>query len=450
MEYQSFVDTFAIPCAVLKVEKLPEGICGRIWIHRTNQPYKEIMGPSVYDDMPYEELVPKDVKFENYCFQAAHFGRRMHAYVETAAFDGWIDQQMLPLQKESKTVGYCLFLFEKTKQAEDDRMAEASIESAASIIKCCVALTHSDQFEENLKAVTKDIREIAGADSCRILTIDDEKKEVTTVAESIRMENIRRDDQHDGTIPYEIVKTWEPMIGVSNDVIVTNPYEMDALEKRNPVWVSSMREYYVKTLLLIPLKRGKQIIGYLYAINFDVEKVFELKELAELMSHFIGTELSNHYLMDKLDAMSHTDALTGVGSRRAMLENIEELKTMKPAFPYGIVNMDVNGLKKVNDEEGHAVGDQYIVRAAERMKQVFDPGTIYRSGGDEFIVILRNVSEKTLKQKAEAMRQIQENDEQISIAVGEFWNDGTVPLREAFQKADNAMYEEKRKYYQKA
>ena len=118
--------------------------------------------------------------------------------------------------------------------------------------------------------------------------------------------------------------------------------------------------------------------------------------------------------------------------------------------PFAVVVCDVNGLKKVNDEEGHAVGDQYIVRAAERMKQVFDPKTIYRSGGDEFIVILRNVSEKTLKQKAEAMRQIQENDEQISIAVGEFWNDGTVPLREAFQKADNAMYEEKRKYYQKA
>lgn len=450
MEYQSFVDTFAIPCAVLKVEKLPEGICGRIWIHRTNQSYKDFMGPSVYDDMPYEELVPKDVKFENYCFQAAHFGQRMHAYVETVALDGWVDQQMLPLQKESETVGYCLFLFEKTKQAEDDRMAEASIESAASIIKCCVALTHSDQFEENLKAVTKDIREIAGADSCRILTIDDEKKEVTIVAESIRKENARRDDQHDGTIPYELVKTWEPMIGVSNDVIVTNPYEMDALEKRNPVWVSSMREYYVKTLLLIPLKRGKQIIGYLYAINFDVQKVFEIKELAELMSHFIGTELSNHYLMNKLDAMSHTDALTGVGSRRAMLEIIEELNTMEPAFPYGIVNMDVNGLKKVNDEEGHEVGDQYIVRAAELMKQVFDPKTIYRSGGDEFIVILRDVSEKALEQKAEAMRQIQENDEQISIAVGEFWNDGTVPLQEALQEADNAMYEEKRKYHQKA
>jgi diguanylate cyclase (GGDEF)-like protein len=240
------------------------------------------------------------------------------------------------------------------------------------------------------------------------------------------------------------------MIGVSNDVIVTNPYEMDALEKRNPVWVSSMREYYVKTLLLIPLKRGKQIIGYLYAINFDVEKVFELKELAELMSHFVGTELSNHYMMDKLDAMSHTDALTGVGSRRAMLEIIEELNTMEPAFPYGIVNMDVNGLKKVNDEEGHEVGDQYIVRAAELMKRVFDPKTIYRSGGDEFIVILRDVSEKALEQKAEAMRQIQENDEQISIAVGEFWNDGTVPLQEALQEADNAMYEEKRKYHQKA
>lgn len=450
MEYQSFVDTFAIPCAVLKVEKLSEGICGRIWIHRTNQPYKESMGPSVYDDMPYEELVPKDVKFENYCFQSAHFGRRMHAYVETVAFDGWIDQQMLPLQKESETVGYCLFLFEKTKQAEDDRMAEASIESAASIIKCCVALTHSEQFEENLKAVTKDIREIAGADSCRILTIDDEKKEVAVVAESLIRENVRRDNLHDGTIPYEIVKTWEPMIGVSNDVIVTNPYEMDALEKRNPAWVASMREYYVKTLLLIPLKQGRKIIGYLYAINFDVRKVFELKELAELMSHFIGTELANHYLMNKLDDMSHIDALTGLRSRRAMMETVESLKGMGPAVAYGIVNMDVNGLKTVNDEEGHEAGDRYLVHAADLMKQVFDPGTVYRSGGDEFIVILQGVSKEMLEQKAGEMRKIQEESEHISVAVGEFWNDGTVPLREAFQKADDAMYEEKRKYHHEA
>ncbi len=448
MDYQSLADTFAVPCAVLKVEKLPEGICGRIWIHRSNQPYKESMGSTVYDDMLYEELVPKDVKFENYCFQAAHFGRRMHAYVEAKALGSWIDQQMIPMNPESETIGCCLFLYEMTKHAEADRMAAASIESAASVIKCCVALTHSDQFEENLQAVTEDIREIAGAGSCRILTIDHEKKTVTVVAESVLQENIRRDGTHDGSIPYEIVKSWEPMIGVSNDVIVTNSYEMEMLEQRNPAWVATMRDYYVKSLVLIPLKRGREIIGYLYAVNFDVRKVFEIKELGELMSHFIGTELANHYLMNKLDVMSHTDALTGLGSRLAMLENIEELSRMNPMPVFGIVNMDVNGLKAVNDRDGHQAGDQYIVKASDLMKQVFDPGTVYRSGGDEFIVILRNVTKETLEQKADQMRQVQENDKAISIAVGEFWNDGTIPLREAFQRADDAMYEEKRKYHE--
>ena len=77
MDYQTFVDTFTIPCCVLEVEKNDDGSCGLIRIHRANDSYKTTMGSAYYDDMPYYELVPKEPQFERCCFQAAHFNQRI-------------------------------------------------------------------------------------------------------------------------------------------------------------------------------------------------------------------------------------------------------------------------------------------------------------------------------------------------------------------------------------
>lgn len=70
MDYQAFVDTCATACAVLSVEKSGDSY-GEIRIVCANEPYKETMGPRYYDNMFYHELVPKDLKFEDYCFRAA-------------------------------------------------------------------------------------------------------------------------------------------------------------------------------------------------------------------------------------------------------------------------------------------------------------------------------------------------------------------------------------------
>ena len=64
MDFQSFVDNIDMPCCVLSVEKRPDGKCGVIRICVSNKPYKDVMGPSYYDNMPYYELVPQDNKFE--------------------------------------------------------------------------------------------------------------------------------------------------------------------------------------------------------------------------------------------------------------------------------------------------------------------------------------------------------------------------------------------------
>ena len=63
-----------------------------------------------------------------------------------------------------------------------------------------------------------------------------------------------------------------------------------------------------------------------------------------------------------------------------------------------IIQLDINDLKKVNDTYGHAEGDTHITSAANIIKKSFKLGDCYRTGGDEFIVIMNNGSEEELQE----------------------------------------------------
>ena len=447
MDFQSFIHTITIPACVLSVEKTESGTCGAIHIICSNSQYKEAMGPAYYDGMLYHELVPKDLKFEDYCFRAAHFNQRMHAYVETVALNCWTDQQMIPLVKENDRIGYCLFFFEFTREADSERMAEVSVTTAAAVIQCCINLMGAENFETGIFTAAETIRKFADAAACRVILLDHKNKAVRMVSESTEGSSLIRDETHDGTISYDIVCSWEPMIGVSNDLIIKNETEMADAEKRNPAWVATMKEYGVKTLVLIPLRRKRAIVGYLYAVNFDTSKVVEVKEMIELMSFFLGTEIYNYQLMNRLEEMGRTDGLTGLQNRNAMREVLEQISSRKPAESFGIANMDLNGLKTVNDCEGHDAGDQLLLAASEQMKQVFGADALFRTGGDEFIAIVQGCTKEAFQQKVQQMRQAEQNGKGVSIAVGACWVEEYTGLREALRNADEDMYLDKQNYY---
>ena len=447
MDFQNFIDTFTVPCCVMEVKKNPDGSCGMVRIHRSNAPYREIMGEAYYDDMPYYELVPKDPNFEDFCFRAAHENRRMHAYVETRALNAWTDETLLPLVKKDEATGYCLFLFEYTESAETERMAEVSKETASMIIRCCISLSREEDLGLSLGHVTNDICEIAEASSCRILLIDHENRKVKTLARYIRSEDGGKPVNPIEDMDYGIVATWESMIGVSNDVIVKDDHDMEELAKRNPAWVSDMRAYNVKSLVLIPLKRGKTVIGYLYAINYNTEKTVEVKALIELLSFFLGMEISNHQMRDELEYRNNHDILTGVNSRSAFKTKAEEVTKTETHQPFGIVNMDVNGLKIINDNYGHDCGDQLILDSVKVMIECFGKENIYRIGGDEFIALLTDCTKEEFEEKVRKFNAVKTDFTNANISAGSFWADGVTDMMEAVRSADQVMYYDKQNYY---
>ena len=145
---------------------------------------------------------------------------------------------------------------------------------------------------------------------------------------------------------------------------------------------------------------------------------------------------------------STTDALTGVKNRKGYYEDLERFAALPDAASrtVGIVYMDINGLKEVNDEEDHTAGDLLIKNVVETAKQVFYDAELYRMGGDEFIILSFDESESSLGKKVMKLKTCW--TENVSASLGMVLTKGMENIEAGVAAADRNMYEEKTKYYE--
>ena len=128
--------------------------------------------------------------------------------------------------------------------------------------------------------------------------------------------------------------------------------------------------------------------------------------------------------------------LIGLYNRNRYIERLEAYKQVQDQ-QIGAIYIDLNGLKKVNDEQGHRAGDELIVRAAGTIAGIFAEDA-YRVGGDEFVVILLDVSREDFARKTEQLRrQMQENS--VDASIGGVWQASTENLEDLLRLADENM-----------
>lgn len=145
-----------------------------------------------------------------------------------------------------------------------------------------------------------------------------------------------------------------------------------------------------------------------------------------------------------LERMSYEDSLTGLYNRnkfnQVMDEPLPEKKTSM-----GIACFDLNGLKAENDHRGHSAGDALICKTAEQLRHFFE-GKVYRTGGDEFVVIDRELTEEQFKAAIEEVqKEMAQNG--ISCSVGFSWRPECHDIQEQYDEADARMYQQKRSFY---
>lgn len=191
---------------------------------------------------------------------------------------------------------------------------------------------------------------------------------------------------------------------------------------------------------------GGHFISYTYLGIF----VFVLALIVDFMQR-TSANLYSTARNETLEKMAYTDALTGLLNRRRCEEIYDEIDKNKS--DYAVVALDLNNLKKVNDSLGHDAGDLYICEFGSVLTKAFsDCGEVIRSGGDEFLVVIREASKVDIQAKIDAMNQLIADLNQrhanwnMSTAYGVCFanEDATRTIREADKVADARMYEKKR------
>ncbi len=153
--------------------------------------------------------------------------------------------------------------------------------------------------------------------------------------------------------------------------------------------------------------------------------------------------------------MANTDSMTGVRNKHAYTDAETYLNQMikdNLIDKLGIIVCDINGLKHVNDTEGHAAGDQLIKDASSLICEYFNHGAVYRIGGDEFAVILQEKGFDTMHEVVAAInREVEENLKKnkvvVSVGYSELTSDDRL-VHDVFERADKMMYERKQQLKQ--
>ena len=309
----------------------------------------------------------------------------------------------------------------------------------ATILNKCIAELISGEDED--AAISNLLRIISGyfdGDRSYIVQID-EKRNVCTNTYEYAMNGVTAEKDNLQEVPMEMLDIW--MDSFRKNGLYYIP---DIEEEQGQPYYETLKMQDITRLLAVPLNSDGKIIGFLGVDNPRLH--YEDHTLLSSIQYFLTDSLKAKERKACLQYMSYRDMLTTLYNRNRYIQILEGMQA-KTVIKTGVAYIDINGLKRVNDLYGHEAGDRLIINTARSMLAIL-PENAYRVGGDEFVLICFDMDEKIFRSK---VRDICDSiaAKRISVSVGVVWEESSSELETMLRRADDLMYAEKKKYYEK-
>lgn len=328
-----------------------------------------------------------------------------------------------------------LAVSERTKEQIRQRL------EIATVLNSCVGKLNSDtDIDVGINNLLATVNDYFQADRTYVFEIDPDRDVLINTFEYICGQEVSAQMDNLQEVPVSVIKVW-----MQNFRQGRSYYMSDLEQERGQPSYEMLKAQQVWRLLAVPLMKGGAMVGFLGVDNPRAH--YDDATLLASIQFFVTNSLDRKKQQAYLEKLSYRDMLTGLYNRNRYIERLEAYKQVQDQ-QIGAIYIDLNGLKKVNDEQGHRAGDELIVRAAGTIAGIFAEDA-YRVGGDEFVVILLDVSREDFARKTEQLRrQMQENS--VDASIGGVWQASTENLENLLRRADENMYREKKRYYSQA
>lgn len=458
MDFQTWIEGIEGMVSLYAFDILPDGSFSEIRLMAVNQQNVGMLhmhpdAPEFYPGIPYR-LYWMDLNFESFVYKCASTKQPLYSYVNARGV--WLKGFYLPVSpvgvppapaEDGAQTVYCLYLITYSHQVETESMSQKSSEVANAVMDISIKLHATQDFFQAMALTAAEIKEFCGAERCSLYIVDKNTRECRFINENgIQDDFLHHLSEDMQRTPYEIAEAWETDLALSDCLLLE---DLDVIAERDPVWHRSLCANGIRNLILYAIRCNQTLVGFIWAANFDAEKLMTIKETLELSTFLIAAVIANHHLVSRLEFRSTIDALTQVSNRNAMNDRVDQLVSGETPLPgtMAVAFADLNGLKTMNDDNGHDAGDKLLRRAAALLKLAFGDYEIYRAGGDEFVMFCPDVTEAEMDQMVAQLRELAAATPDVSFAVGTAYCTGDYDICRAMQIADEQMYGDKETYY---
>ena len=319
--------------------------------------------------------------------------------------------------------------------------AKQDLAAERKLVKCIENLVLSTDFDAAVNSMLETILEHYSADRAYIFEFD-WTRDVTHNTYEICRDGVTPEKDNLQNLPIEVVALWVDIFRNQHRKI--NIIEdVDAL-KDDParrIEYDCLHPQGIKSLITVPIFVSGELHGFLGVDNPHAH--MDAPEKLAQITYVAANELQKRTLTDELTVKSYLDPLTGLRNRLAYDEALGYL--LGKEIPTGVGFLDLNGLKWINDNLGHDMGNKALRRVCEILLKYIQKEYVYRISGDEFVIIWTDVEYPIFNAAAEQLEAALVEEKDIA-SFGFVWG-AEEDVGVAVRKAEQAMQAAKNKFY---
>lgn len=316
-----------------------------------------------------------------------------------------------------------------------DSMENGAMETH-SILSGVQHMTGAKTLSGAMESALESIGSFFRADAVHFLQYQHSASEYTCTYRWVQKQKNRRITENPRAVDEWLEShSWEQSIMMeSPEAMLGYSYEMYQHMKLNGI----------KNQRWMRIKENDEVLGFLCIEN--ISSNFQNVAFLESFAVFVASELKKRGLVESVLYAERHDDLTNLLSRKSFEKYMLEYRPDQIVC-VGVVLANFNNLKGINSSSGFQTGNYFICQFADMLRIVFDTECIFRLNGDEFLVILPEISRTRMEDRISKLEQRVAENGTFTVSIGHSWDDVENDLDILLEQATQAMKVNKKRHY---